>query len=291
MPTLAAHAKINLGLRVLRKRADGYHDIETVFLEISLADEITFAPTDSGIRLEMSDLAIPVDETNLCIKAARLLQKETRATKGAHISVLKRIPPGAGLGGGSSNAAAVLKGLNRLWGLGLGVERLRQLGAQLSADVPFFISGGCAYATGIGEKLTPLEIEIPHWIVTATPQVQVSTKWAYGALNLNNLPRRAPLDVEFRNAMSGKVPLSEILTNDFEEPVFKEYPEIAALNHKFLSLGASAALMSGSGSTVFGLFTDRAKAEEAVKAFAGNVVSLTPPRWLSGNASKSGAAS
>lgn len=174
-----AYAKINLGLRVVRKRADEFHDIETVFHRINLFDEIELTPHTKGISLRSSNTQLPRDSSNLCVQAALLFQKETNTHKGVDILLQKNIPVGAGLGGGSSDAAAVLFALSELWNTPVPFTTLRELALQLGSDVPYFLLDGTAYATGRGEMLEYFPFEIPYWIATVFPNEQIFTKWAY----------------------------------------------------------------------------------------------------------------
>jgi 4-diphosphocytidyl-2-C-methyl-D-erythritol kinase len=313
--TIRAYAKINIGLHILGKRADGFHDIETVFHQINLYDTIALHEIDSDITFRCDDPTLPIDATNLCIRAARLLMDITGSANGVEIHLRKRIPVGAGLGGGSSDAAAVLKGMRQLLGLDISNAELRTLAASLGSDVPFFIEGGSAYATGRGELLETLDLDIPAWILVATPPVSISTAWAYSAVNPtnNDTPRedlRALLETWTRTPVT-KNPSTEIesnsgrrntkgdfsstsladyprrhdalrsrLRNDFEPIVFEHYPEVAAIKRRMLDAGADVALMSGSGSTVFGLFQDEQRAQATDEQLRRDCrTSLTPPSF------------
>lgn len=270
---LRAYAKINLGLRILARRPDGYHDIETIFHQINLYDEIELTQSEGGIHCITSGADI-AEETNLCVRAARLLQSATGASHGVTIQLTKRIPIGAGLGGGSADAAATLRGLNILWGLRLSDADLRQLAAQLGSDVPFFILGGTALGTGRGEILEPLELSIPYWIVVCIPQVHVSTAWAYSQVS----PARERNITSVGTFRRDGIFDFTMLQNDFEPVVFRAYPEIAALKEELLRRGAVCALMSGSGSSVFGLFSDEQQARRAERELSRSyTVSLTEP--------------
>ncbi len=276
---LRAYAKINIGLRVLGKRPDGFHNIETVFHEIDLHDELSFAKAEA-ITLSSSSSAIPTDARNLCILAAETFRKHIDTREGVKIVLRKNIPVGAGLGGGSSDAAAVLVALNRLWNAGLDTNALASLAATLGSDVPFFIHGGTAFGTSRGEVLEPFELDIPFWIVTVTPPVHVSTSWAYSRVNPKNQKSAKDLRALVSEGMAHPPGLTGSVKNDFEEPVFAAHAGIRTLKETMTSLGSLFAQMSGSGSSVFGLFSDEGSARNAAGAFAAPYVSsLTPPNF------------
>jgi len=271
---LSSPAKINLHLTILGKRPDGYHDLSMLMEKVSLCDAIRLEMIPHGI--EVSDTLggdpparIPV-EKNLVYRAAQTLAQVSDPCRGVppagvRIHLTKSIPMGGGLGGGSSNAATVLKALNTLWGLHHPVEKLIPLAAKLGADVPFFLVDGPAFVTGIGDLITPLGNLAKLWIIIINPGVSVPTPWAYqewdasrcqvrlggmapnepGTLTLQNLSVRQPRTF-------GEV--LQALHNDFETVVFPKYPEIRRAKEALLKAGAQGALMSGSGSTVFGLF-------------------------------------
>ena len=248
MIRLAARAKVNLYLEITGRRPDGYHTLSTVFQTISLGDELTFEPA-AGLTLTCSDPALPVDERNLVIRAALRLRETLNEQRGAHIHLEKRVPMGAGLGGGSADAAATLKGLLRLWGRRLSVPAVGKLAVQLGADVPFFLKGGVCAATGIGEKLKPLKPLAKTWMVLVWPGFGVSTKDAYAKVRLP-FAARAP-----RRATDPW----KSLYNRFESLVFPDHPELPRLKQQLLDSGATGALMSGSGSSVFGIATSEAR--------------------------------
>ncbi len=258
-----APAKINVYLRIIGRRADGYHLLDSLMIPVSLYDEIQVQIDEGsdGITLTCSDPAIPAGETNLAYKAAALLCREYAMTPTIRLSLHKRIPAGAGLGGGSSDAAAVLKSLNTLLALGLSEERLCQLGARLGADVPFFIPCRPARVEGIGEILTLVPPLPRRWLVLVVPPFGVSTPWAYR--QFDELPSDGRGTKEANNVASGQWPTQTSLVNDLECAVLSKYPRIAAIKTMLLDLGAEGALMSGSGSAVFGLFSDRDLAEKA----------------------------
>ena len=275
-----AHAKINLGLHVLGKRSDGYHNIETVFRLINLYDELEMVQNDQGIHFSADRAELPSDGTNLCVRAAILLRELTGCHTGVEMTLTKRIPIGAGLGGGSSDAAAVLRGLTKLWSLDISAEELQTISGTLGSDVPFFFSGQTAYATGRGEVLQVMELLLPCSILVATPHIHVSTAWAYATVKLKP-PQNRPNLKELLSSNAGNLAtLRRELTNDFEETVFEKYPEIRKLKEALLSGGAEVALMSGSGSSVFGLFSAPERARELAADLSSQYfTSITEPQF------------
>ncbi|HEV3468784.1 MAG TPA: 4-(cytidine 5'-diphospho)-2-C-methyl-D-erythritol kinase [Pyrinomonadaceae bacterium] len=264
--TLPAFAKINLGLRVLGRRPDGYHEIRTVFQTVTLRDRLTFESLPGG-RLELAcDAAdVPADESNLVHRAAVALRERFGVRVGARVELEKTIPPGAGLGGGSSDAAAALLGFARLWRLGARWPELREAAAGLGADVPFFLTGGTALGEGTGAEITPLADAPERHLLIVTPGVKVSTAEAYKALNaraLTKADRAANLSVsraesQIRDSLRGVVP------NDFEAAVFGLHPEIGRAREALAAAGAAGAALSGSGSSVYGFFESEGEAERA----------------------------
>jgi 4-diphosphocytidyl-2-C-methyl-D-erythritol kinase len=265
--TLAARAKINLYLEILGQRADGYHEVAMVLQSVELADHLHLTLTDNDIQLQCAHPEVPLDHENLAYRAAHLLRSTYHCPGGVNIQIEKRIPVAAGLAGGSTNAAAVLVGLNQLWGLGLITADLQTLAAQLGSDVPFCISGGTQLATGRGEVLEPLLDlgEVP--LVLAKPRsLSVSTAWAYRAYQEFPQDSQSP---QQRNQMLQTLNvqhLSDIaqhLHNDLEKPVLAHHPQIAHLKQRLTELGALGSMMSGSGPTVFGLMPSGEVAETA----------------------------
>ncbi len=259
---ILAPAKINVYLRVVGRRPDGYHLLDSLMIPLNLCDEIDIQVEDKPgvITLSCSDPALPADETNLAYQAAVLLCRESAVQPNISLSLRKCIPAGAGLGGGSSDAAAVLKGLNTLLALNLSEERLCQLGVQLGADVPFFIPCRPAQVEGIGEILTVVP-PLPHrWITLVVPPFEVKTPWAYRQFDA--LPPDNAAET-LRDYTPGQWPDQQLLINDLERAVCPLYPQITAIKSALFGAGAVGALMSGSGSAVFGIFTNRAQAEEA----------------------------
>ena len=275
-----AYAKINIGLHVLGKRPDGYHNIETVFRLIDLYDELEFVQDDEGITFTSSTPLLANDNTNLCIRAANLLRDLTGIHMGVEITLKKHIPLGAGLGGGSSDAAAVLKGLTKLWALDISTEELQTIGATLGSDVPFFFTSQTAYATGRGEQLTPFTLQIPYWILVVTPDIHVSTAWAYANVRLQQSQNRPNLRGLLETAIDKPEILRANVANDFEESVFREFSDIPKLKETLLTKGAEVALMSGSGSSVFGFFSSEAKAKHLRSELSSRYfVSITEPKF------------
>ena len=278
---LRAYAKINIGLNVLGKRSDGYHDLETVFHEIDCFDEIELERHEK-VTMTADSILVPIDGSNLCLSAAILLQKEKHVRQGVMIHLKKNIPIGAGLGGGSSDAAAVLCGLNRFWELRLSNNQLRSLAAQIGADVPFFIDGGTAYATGRGEILDSFSLPLPFWIAVVTPLIRISTGWAYSQLVTKRDGKASGLQTMLVKQMSNPQKLSSIVQNDFEPLVFKTYPELSVVKEKLNEMGAFFSLMSGSGSSIYGFFENDKKALAALSAFPKKYqTSITSPSFKS----------
>jgi 4-diphosphocytidyl-2-C-methyl-D-erythritol kinase len=263
--TIASPAKVNLILKVLRRREDGYHDIASLMQKVSLADEMEFTPRKEGIALACPGSDLPTGEGNLVVRAARALFAEAGFTGGVEITLRKRIPTAAGLGGGSSNAATTLTVLNSLFQFGFDRERLIGIGARLGADVPFFIYGSSAWAFGIGEILEPAETPPGMWLVLVNPGFEVPTKWVYQSLNLPLT--KTPLKYTIPT-FSGVRDLAAALSNDLETVTVARHPVLEELKGFLRRQGALGSLMSGSGPTVFGLFDnepDAIKAEGALR--------------------------
>lgn len=263
---IRSYAKINLGLRIVRRRPDGFHDIDTVFHRIGLFDDIELLPAPS-LSVSCTDPAVPSGPGNLCWAAAEAVIRSLGAPNGASISITKRIPSGAGLGGGSSNAAAVLRHLPALLGGAVAPDELQRIALQLGSDVPFFLQERSAFGEGRGELLTPIDLVLPFWIVLVHPGIHVPTPWAYRALSEHRNgthPVREPI----RNWFTGTDRLGE-LGNDFEEVVFPAHPVIREVRDRLRTEGAVSAMMSGSGSSVFGLFATESAAVNAATIFRG----------------------
>jgi 4-diphosphocytidyl-2-C-methyl-D-erythritol kinase len=252
-------AKINLGIEVLGKRDDGYHEIRTLFQSIDFSDILEFRPlAGQEIRLNGSDPSIPWDETNLIYRAARLLQQDFPKAGGVEILVTKNVPAGKGLGGGSSNTAMTLFALNGLWELRLPPSRLRDYGRRLGADVPYFLEGGLCLGEGRGDMITPLPDLPVHYCVLALPSFPILTSGIYGRLRLTSPAEDSKMNRFLERREFG------LLENRLEETVFSLYPRLKTLKSSFLQEGAVLSLVSGTGSAVFGLFEDREKAARSL---------------------------
>lgn len=269
---LKALAKINLGLDVLRKREDGYHDVRMIMQTVRIFDRLALVKQDKeGIRVRTNLYYLPANENNLVYKAANLLFEEFDIPGGLSIDLKKYIPVAAGMAGGSSDAAAVLYGLNRMYGLGLSQEQLMERGVKIGADVPYCIMRGTALAEGIGERLTSLPPMPPCNILVAKPGISVSTKYVYENLHANDLrPEQHPdidgiLDALKKQDLRG---MAEALRdgNVLETVTASAYPVIGKLKETMEENGAAVALMSGSGPTVFGIYEDRMQARRAMAA-------------------------
>ncbi len=258
--TVQAPAKVNYRLDVVGRRPNGYHDLRMIMQRVNLCDEVTMRlVARPGIKVACGRDGVPEGEGNIAWKAARALLERTAGDQGVEIGIVKNIPVAAGLGGGSSDCAAVLLGLNELLGLGLSVEQLMEVGVKLGADVPFFVFGQTALAEGIGERLTPL-VKVPSaWLVLVNPNLPVSTAWVYQNLQLTQRERLATLPNSFETVAE----LCAILGNDLETVTIPAFPVIDEIKRSLVGLGAAGALMSGSGPTVFGLFLDETTARQA----------------------------
>lgn len=276
--TTRAYAKINLGLRILGRRPDGYHDLETVFHHINLFDELEFRLHENAVVVSTTLNELPTDNSNLCVKAAHLLRDLTGTRDGVEIMLRKNIPLGAGLGGGSADAAATLKGLVSLWNIDVSMSELHSLALSLGSDVPFFLIGGTAYATGRGELLEPFALNLPYWIIVVTPPVHVSTAWAYKNLNRKEHNERTDLRRVLTEHIHVPGVLARELANDFEESVFQAHPEIKEVRDRMLELGADCAFMSGSGASVYALTKSEATAKRLLDELSPvGRISSSPP--------------
>lgn len=269
---IRAPAKINLGLRVVGKRADGYHLLDTIMVAITLFDELEIKKRKpdkpkgkqvAQLRVTCDHPLVPRGEKNLAYRAASLLLHEAGVTAPLDIHIRKRIPVGAGLGGGSTDAAAALVGITRLLKLHFAPRRLEKLAACLGADVPFFIRARPVRARGIGDRLTPLKRVPPWWLVILYPGFPVSTAWVYGNLRLNLTKSRA--NTKLSTLLTSAPKFADLLVNDLEVVTVKRYPRIKRLKDSLIELGAARALMTGSGSAVFGIFGSREKAKMAYR--------------------------
>lgn len=260
-----APAKINTCLHVLGKRGDGYHELAMLMQPISLYDEITITCGDgTGVEVFCPGVEMPAGAENITALAARALLREAGVERAVSIRVDKKIPIAAGLGGGSSDAATVLTGLNEMLGLGFSVEHLMRIGVTLGADVPFFVFGGTAWATGIGERLEKVDSMPALWYVLVNPGVAVSTAWVYG-----NLVLTSPGDADKLRRFPGTAEeFVRLLHNDLEPVTMRRYPVVGEIKQRLLESGAIGSLMSGSGPTVFGAFTS----EEGARKAAGQLM-------------------
>jgi|TARA_B110000116_G_C16764799_1_gene550254 4-diphosphocytidyl-2-C-methyl-D-erythritol kinase len=258
-------AKVNLGLHILGKREDGFHELETLFQMVNWCDEIKIECLSRGLELVCNQPDIPTDKGNLVIRAAHILQtRYPERCKGARIHLNKNIPHGAGLGGGSGNAAGVLLGLNFLWGLKLKREDLISVASELGSDVPFFLFSPCAIGRGRGEILEPVKNSIRFYVLMVYPGFAVPTASVYGNLKLKLTKRENNISI-LKNFLlqSEFAQLGATWSNDLELFVFKEYPGLSGIKKEMLALGAKGALLSGSGSTVFGIFDNPETANSA----------------------------
>ena len=264
--TLNSYAKINIGLKIIDQRNDNYHNIETVFQELQFHDIITLTKTNEGCQLSSNNIDLPTDSSNTCFQAYLRLKKEFPDIKGVNIYVKKNIPMRAGLGGGSSNAASTIIGINNLYDIGLKKSQLINISEHIGADVPFFIKGGIQHGKGVGNKLTSLKIKLPYTVLLVFPNCTINTRWAYSQVrNKLEIPTKA---VNFADLIGkDRIPF-QLFENDFEKIVFSTYPEIGLIKSKLLDNNARFASLSGSGSTVFGFFNDEADALSAELLFS-----------------------
>lgn len=264
---LKAMAKINLGLDVVRKREDGYHEVRMIMQTIRMYDQIMLTEQkEPGIKVKTNVSFLPVNEDNLVYKAAKLLMDEFQVTSGVEIDLRKFIPTAAGMGGGSSDAAAVLVGVNRMFKLGLSKQQLMERSVAIGADVPFCVLRGTALAEGIGEVLTPLPPLPKCFVLIAKPPINVSTKFVYTNLRANELTWHPDIDGQIQALRDGD--LEEVcrkMGNVLENVTIPAYPIISTIKEKMLQCGAVNAMMSGSGPTVFGIFSEREQAEKAAE--------------------------
>jgi 4-diphosphocytidyl-2-C-methyl-D-erythritol kinase len=285
---IRAPAKINLRLRVVGRRSDGYHLIDSIMVAVTLFDEVEIkkrktknsAVKAAQLRVTCDHPQVPAGEKNLVYQAASLLLRETAVVEPVDIHIRKRIPLGAGLGGGSTDAAATLVGLNRLFRLRFSPSQLEKIASRLGADVPFFITARPARARGIGDRLTPLKNVPRWWLVILYPGFAVSTAWVYG-----NVPQNLTkfhVDTRLYTLLTGAPKFADLLVNDLEPVTVKRYRRIKVMKETLVKMGAAGASMTGSGSAVFGIFGSREKANKAyrtlrraddIQAFLAQVIS------------------
>lgn len=266
--SLKALAKINLGLDVVRRREDGYHEVRMIMQTIQLYDRLDIKRTqEPGIQIQINLSFLPVNENNLIYKAAKLLMDEFSITDGVSVKLDKRIPVAAGMAGGSTDAAAMLIGVNRLFSLGLTKKQLMERGVQIGADVPYCIMRGTALAEGIGEALSPLPPMIKCPVLIAKPSISVSTKFVYQNLKLDDTTIHPDIDRLIDDIKAKSLhDIAAHMGNVLETVTIPNYPVIDEIKKHMLSNGAVGAMMSGSGPTVFGLFDDEDTAKKAYKA-------------------------
>lgn len=265
-----APAKINLGLDALYKREDGYHELEMIMASVDLADRLIFESLDKNcIELETDSSFIPVDQRNHVYQAAELLKAEYGITTGVRITINKRVPIAAGLAGGSSDCAAALRGLNRLWELGLSNEKLRELGSRIGSDVPYCIEGGTAFVSGRGEKITPLPSMPQCWVVLVKPQMSVSTSSIFGSLSFNSIDHPDIEGLKQAVLAGDYQQMTQKIGNALESVTIKRHPIIQNIKHRMESFGADAVLMSGSGPTVFALCEKHSRAQRVYNGLKG----------------------
>jgi len=275
--TLYAHAKINLGLRIIGTLPDGYHAIHSLFLPIyDLFDTLTFENHDTDIIFISNDeLNIPMEQ-NLIVKSAHLMRKHFGIQKGAIIHLDKVIPSGAGLGGGSSDAAATFRGLTKLWEITTDIPTLSEIGLSLGSDIPFFFHDSPAIVEGKGEIITPISCDLYAWLLFIFPGIHINTGWAYSQIQEYSDYDMINLKSAIQN---GSINLqSEQLVNDFEKPIHAIHPILNDIKRQLISSGAIVSLMSGSGSTMYGIFSEESTAHSAKSAFEQFQTLLIPIR-------------
>ncbi|WP_455619860.1 4-(cytidine 5'-diphospho)-2-C-methyl-D-erythritol kinase [Eisenbergiella sp.] len=266
--TLKAMAKINLGLDVIRRREDGYHEVRMIMQTVGLYDELSFRrQKEPSVLLTTNMRALPTDGHNLVVKTAELIRKEYGIREGLNVHLKKKIPVAAGMAGGSTDAAAVFVGMNELFGLGMSLEKMQSLAVQIGADVPYCIQGGTALSEGIGELLTALPPAPDCFCIIAKPPIYVSTKFVYEHLQADKLEKHPDIDGIIDSIRAGSIRgVAERLENVLETVTEKEYPVIAQIKQFLRDRGALGALMSGSGPTVFALYDRKEEASAAYEA-------------------------
>lgn len=284
--TVPSFAKVNLGLEVLGTRRDGYHELRTLFQTIDLHDDIGLRARPAGITLECDHPAVPRDETNLAWRAAEALRRHARIDRGVAIRIEKRIPVAGGLGGGSSNAAAVLMALNRLWRVGLGPDDLHRLARRLGADVPFFLVGGTALGLGRGDEVYPLRKQLRAWVVLVDPGRPVSTAAVFSRVDAGLTPRENSYTIfRFVSRDLEGAEAFPLLSNDLEQAALEEAPDLARtvgrIRGSLVREGALLASLSGSGSSFFGVFDDPQRARRAHAALSSQGFAVYRCRTLS----------
>jgi 4-diphosphocytidyl-2-C-methyl-D-erythritol kinase len=260
--SLTSCAKVNLGLRVLSKRSDGFHEIETILQAVDLQDHIRITPLpERSVHVWCDHPEVPSGPANLAHQAAQRILDEYPRLGGCDIEIRKHIPPAAGLGGGSSNAATTLIGLNKLFRLNLSSQKLHLMASRLGSDVPFFLRGGTALARGRGERLTQLRLKPDFFMVVVKPDISISTQWAYGRVKITLTSNSRFIKLDSLKGIMDIGHLLSLLDNDLEGAVRGHYPSIDEIKSDLLSKGAMGAAMSGSGSAVFGVVRTKAEAD------------------------------
>jgi 4-diphosphocytidyl-2-C-methyl-D-erythritol kinase len=268
---IKAMGKINLSLDVVGKRPDGYHDLKMIMQTVELHDDIYISKADNGISVMCEHSLVPEGESNLAYKAAKALCEYTGQSLGVQISISKNIPVAAGMAGGSSDAAAVLKGMNQLFSLGLDINVLKEIGNKLGADVPYCLCGGTMLAEGTGNILTPLTEFSDVNLVLIKPKIEVSTAWVFKNYNNADVITRPDTDLLINALEHGNLrAVGENMANVLESVTIKTYPVIEEIKNDLLAYGALGSLMSGSGPTVFGVFDDFNNAQKAYLKMSEN---------------------
>lgn len=263
---MKAYAKINLGLDVVGILENGYHEVKMVMQTVGIYDELSFERAESGIVVTTDSGELPTDENNLIYKAAKLMFDTYGIREGIRIHLQKNIPIAAGMAGGSTDAAATMKGINRLFDLGCSLRELMELGVQIGADVPYCIMGGTALAEGIGEKLTALAPAPECFLVVAKPDINVSTKYVYEHLDAEGVEKHPDIDGMVKAIAEGSLQgILDRMGNVLENVTVKAHPIIDIIKDRMRELGAVGSMMSGSGPTVFGIFLEEAKARDAYR--------------------------
>lgn len=264
---LKAYGKINLGLDVIRKRPDGYHDLDMIMQMVDVYDDIVITKNKTGkIEVKTDTAVLSNGKDNLAYMAAKMLMDEFKIKDGVNIYINKRIPIAGGMAGGSSDCATTLMGINQLFELGLSKEELMERGVKLGADVPYCVLGGTAIARGIGEVLTPLPAPADCHVIIAKPPVSVSTAYVYGHIKPLKITKRPDIEAMAQSIKDGDLKkMASLIYNVMEDVTVGEYPIISEIKQVMLDNGALNSIMSGSGPTVFGLFDDKEKAQQCVK--------------------------
>ena len=272
---LKSKSKVNIGLRIINKRKDGFHNIHTVFQELDFHDILTISKLSSGCSFSSNVDWLDDSSDNLCIKAYNLMN-ENYDIGGISISLNKMIPPGSGLGGGSSNAASIIKAINELYELKASYSDLEKISSQIGADVPFFIRGGVQLGEGLGTKLTQIKKKINGFFMLVIPDFQINTSWAYSKSKI--LLEKSSKAVNFKYQMEKKHIPFELFENDFESIICQSYPEIGVIKDELQAYNACYTSLSGSGSTVYAIFNDKADAKSAeLQLSKSHITFITTP--------------